>query len=326
MGLVGAIIVRPAMGTDYGYNHADTRFHREVLYFMTEMDPQIHYKVELGLPVDMTTYFATNWFVNGRNWPDVLAGAGVPWLPAQPYNCLPMMHPGEKTLVRYIGAGRDLHPMHFHGNDFDVIAEDGRLLTSDHSRGNDPTGPGPDLAWKATTISSVPGQTADFIWQWMAEKIGWDIYGHAGGETHPIGAPGAGDVICQDYTFALNAAIGAGQDVSNPPDSIQNPLYRAALEDALLDPFNYEYCPDHGVPVPVILPERDSVTYGDVYTGNPFLGGLGDLPPGHAGLNSFGGYFFIWHSHTEKEITSNDIFPGGAITFMIVAPWEVDLD
>jgi hypothetical protein len=92
-----------------------------------------------------------------------------------------------------------------------------------------------------------------------------------------------------------------------------------------LDPFTGEFCPDHGVPFPVILPERDSVAYGQVYSGSPFLGGQGNLPPGHPGLNDLGAYFFIWHSHREKELTSNDIFPGGTISFMIVAPAGADI-
>jgi len=28
--------------------------------------------------------------------------------------------------------------------------------------------------------------------------------------------------------------------------------------------------------------------------------------------------FFMWHSHTERELVNNDIFPGGMMTMMIV--------
>ncbi len=283
MGLLGVLIVRPAMGANFAYNHADTEFNREFLYLMTEMDPQIHYYVESGQwdQIDMSDYFATNWFVNGRNFPDLLADPGVPWLPTQPYNAQPIMHPGDKTLIRYIGGGRDLHPMHFHGNDFDAIAVDGRMLSSG-------PGAGPDLAWKATTIQSVPGQTLDFIWQWTGEKLGWDVYGHVAG------------------------------DPSNP-----------GCNDGDVDGFDdqtSEYCADHNKPFPVILPERDSVAFGELYPGSPFLGGVGELPPGHPGLNAIGAYMLIWHSHTEKEITSNDVFPGGAITFMFVVDHSIPLD
>ena len=227
--------------------------------------------------IDTTAYFPTNWFINGRNWPDVMSPSYVPWLPTQPYNCQPQMHPGETVLARVVGAGRDLHPLHLHGNNFRTIAVDGRLLSSG-------PGNGPDLAWSGVTLTVVPGQTADVFWTWNAQKLGWDIYGHAGGE------PG----ICVGYI------------PGNPA--------------TYFDPVTKEYCPDHGVPFPVILPGRDAMTFGPFYSGSPFLGAGGDLNPGNPGLNAAGGYFYMWHSHTEKELTSNDLWPGGLVSFMIVQP------
>jgi FtsP/CotA-like multicopper oxidase with cupredoxin domain len=268
MGLVGALIVYPAGGGSAAYNHPESAYDREFLYLLTEMDPDIHYAAEDGAydQIDTTKFFATNWFINGRNFPDVMTDPGVPWLPSQPYNCQPRMHPGEKVLIRMIGAGIDGHPMHFHGNDFETIAIDGRLLSSG-------PGNGPDLAWKATTIRSVPGQTADMLWTWTGEGLGWDIYGHA---------PGDAPVPGEDMEF-------------------------------------------HGVEFPVVIPPRDVLTFGQFYSGGPFLGGGGDLPPGDPGLNSNAGYFYMWHSHTEKELTSDDIWPGGLVSFMIVEHPNVPL-
>jgi FtsP/CotA-like multicopper oxidase with cupredoxin domain len=269
MGLVGALIVRPAAfdpatpATWTAYGDPGTLYEREFLYLLTEMDPQIHRYVEFGQfdQVDTTNYFATNWFINGRNFPDLMADAFVPWLPTQPYNCQPRMKPGERVLIRFVGAGRDLHPMHLHGNNFSAIAVDGRVLSS--TGGNNP-----DLEWKATTKKVVPGQTADLLWTWNAQNLGWDIYGHAPGDPTEPG----------------------------------------------------EFLADHGKPFPVILPARDDLSFGAFYSGSPFLGGKGSLPPEHAGLNANGGFFYMWHSHTEKELTSNDIWPGGYVTFMIVEP------
>ena len=34
----------------------------------------------------------------------------------------------------------------------------------------------------------------------------------------------------------------------------------------------------------------------------------------------------MWHSHTEKELTSNDIWPGGLVSFMIVEHPSVVID
>ena len=79
-----------------------------------------------------------------------------------------------------------------------------------------------------------------------------------------------------------------------------------------------EYAPDHGKPFPVIMPTNQDLTFGLWYSGSPFLGALGTLPPGEGGFNPNGGFFFMWHSHNEKEITNNDIFPGGLMTMIVI--------
>jgi manganese oxidase len=280
MGLVGALIVRAGQ-PNQAYNHSDSQYDREFLYLLTEMDPIIHRQVEFGFwdQIDTTRYFATNWFINGRNWPDVLSDPYIPWLPTHPYNCLPRMHPGEKVLLRVIGAGRDIHPMHYHGNNFETIAVDGRLLSS-------APGSGADLAWQDNTIRVIPGKTADLIWTWTGAYLGWDIYGHT---------PGDGSSC-----------------IDNDGDDF--------------DDVTWEYCPDHNRPFPVLIPDFRSLVFGPYYSGSPFLGGTGELAPGEPGLNSNGGFFYMWHSHTEKELTSNDIWPGGLVSFMIVEHPDVVID
>jgi hypothetical protein len=79
-----------------------------------------------------------------------------------------------------------------------------------------------------------------------------------------------------------------------------------------------EWCADHGKAFPVILPNQQDVAFGEYYSGTPYLGTFGVLPQGHPGLNENGGYFHIWHSHSEKEITTNNVFPGGMKTFLII--------
>lgn len=81
-----------------------------------------------------------------------------------------------------------------------------------------------------------------------------------------------------------------------------------------------EYAPDHGKKIPVALPALQDMTFGGFYSGSPFLGAFGDLPPGEGGLNLDGGMFYMWHSHAEKELVNNDIAPGGMMTMMIVEP------
>jgi len=267
MGLVGAIIVRPPVANQT-YGHAATAYDHEYLFLLTEMDPNVHNMVELGQMnlVDNTTSRQVLWFINGRNAPDTMAETNVPWMPTQPYNCLPRMHPGEKILMRVINAGRDLHPFHHHGNNATVIGRDGRMLES-------APGTGPDIAASDFTIKTVPGQTYDALFEWTGKGLGWDIYGHAPGDP--------------------------------------------------MEP--NEYAADHGIALPVVLPNQTDLTFGGFYSGSPYLGAFGALPPGQGGLNLNAGYFFMWHSHTEVELTNNDIFPGGMMTMVIIEPHGVPI-
>ncbi len=77
---------------------------------------------------------------------------------------------------------------------------------------------------------------------------------------------------------------------------------------------------DHGKPFPVLLPDNKSLTIGAMWSGSPYLGDMGSLPPGEGGLNPNAGFSFMWHSHKEKEMTSNNVFPGGMMTMFIVVP------
>jgi len=267
MGLVGALIVRPT-GFNHmaptAYAHPDSAYDREVLFLETEMDPNIHIAVEQGDPVPLDEWWAVNWFLNGRCAPDTMLAVKNPLLPHQPYNCMPMIHPGEKLLMRLISAGRDSHPFHTHGNNFDIIARDGRLLQS-------APGAGADLLVSDFTITVPPGGTADTIFTWTGAGLGWDIYGH---------------------------------DPNDP-----------------LEPD--EYAPDHGKPFPVTLPTDQELTFGGMWSGSPFLGLLGTLPPGEGGNNPNAGYTYMWHSHNEKEMVNNNIFPGGLMTMLMIVDHSV---
>ena len=291
MGLVGALIVRPTgyvVGTlashldRRAYEQTGTRYDRENLFLLSEMDPAIHFEVysqvfsNRPVAVDTSTIRPSMWFINGRNAPDTLLEDHVDWLPTQPYNAMPRMHAGERLLMRVVSAGRDLHPFHHHGNHATPIARDGRVLES-------APGVGPDLSSPDFTVRAIPGQTMDLIFEWTGKGIGWDVYG----------------------TTALN-----GHTCNNPTG---------------FDTITREWCPDHNKPIPVIIPGELDIRFGESYSGSPYLGVVGVLPQGHPGLNVTGGYFHMWHSHNEKEITTDNIFPGGMMTMLIVEPWSVVL-
>jgi|GEM_PF-120830 len=300
MGLVGTIIVRPtgyAQGTREShparkaYQQPGTDYDRETLFVLSEIDPAIHWtvygQVMSGMPVqvDTTDIHPSIWFINGRNAPDTLLDEFVYWLPTQPYNALPRMHPGERLLMRVVNAGRDLHPFHHHGNHATPIARDARVLSSDPNN----TALAPDLSSPDFTVRAIPGQTMDLIFDWTGKGIGWDIYGQAADNPH----------VCT-------------------PDA--NGYHSVATDK------NYrEWCADHNKPIPVTVAGQLDLSYGESFAGSPFLGMTGSLPQGHPGLNSSGGYFHMWHSHNEKEVTTDDIFPGGMMTMLVIEPWSVDL-
>ncbi len=291
MGLVGALIVYPGdpdtavqayddtAPADQSGNPAGSQFEEEYLFFLSEMDSEIHDLVEQqGVQaVDdsgrLGYYFPNYWFINGRNAPDTMAESGVARLPTQPYSALTRTHPGDRVLMRVIGGGHDMHPFHHHGQHARVIAVDGFPLQTAASAHF-------DLSHEVFTIQSLPGQTVDAILRWTGKDLGWDIYGHKAGD-------------------------GSTCTPSGPEH---------------LDPTTHEYCDDHRKPLPVVLPEALALANGPFYSGSPFLGQVGLMPPGDGGLNPNAGYTYMWHSHAEKEITNFDVFPGGMMTMLIVEP------
>lgn len=170
--------------------------------------------------------------------------------------------------------------MHHHANHSLIIGWEGQPLTSDPA--NIAT-VGADLAELAFSVLSAPGRTSESLYTWTGRELGWDIYG----DPTP-GTPTAHD--CTD---------GDGDN---------------------FDDTTWEWCPDHGIPPPAAIPTQQEWEPGNFYSGSPFLGQKGSLPPGLGSLNTDGSFFHIFHSHTEKEMTTNDVFPGGMMTFTVVVP------
>jgi manganese oxidase len=306
MGLAGTLIVYPENNPGHAYadtlpavqagNPASSQFDQEYLFFLSEMDSEIHDIVEQqGVQAvyesgRLSHYFPNYWFINGRNAPDTMAEnsrcitypvtengvqktlTSCGRLPTQPYGALTRTHPGDRVLMRVVGGGHDMHPFHHHGQHARIIAVDGYPLQT--------AGAQFDLSHEVFTIQSLPGQTVDAILRWTGKGLGWDIYGHKAGD-------------------------GSSCTASGPEG---------------LDSTTHEYCADHLKPLPVVLPEALALTNGPFYSGSPFLGQVGLMPPGDGGLNPNAGYTYMWHSHNEKEITNYDIFPGGMMTMLVVEP------
>jgi FtsP/CotA-like multicopper oxidase with cupredoxin domain len=135
-------------------------------------------------------------------------------------------------------------------------------------------------------------------------------------------APGAGpDLAWSDFT--VKAVPGATYDgiFEWTGKGLGWDVYGHAPGDPL-EP--HEWAADHGKPLPVTLPATQDLAIGGMYSGSPFLGAFGSLPPTQVTVNPNGGFFYMWHSHREKELTNFDIFPGGMMTMLVVDPHPMD--
>ena len=164
MGLFGALIVRPAMGGNFVYNRADSRFtpEEDFMALLSEVDPFQHQAVEMNKQYNMNNYRARYWLINGRGFPDSIADNFASWLPTQPYGALARIHPfgaghPYPAVERFINVGTEEYPFHPHGNNGLMIGRDGNPLESSS---------GQDLSYEKFAFNVGPGQTWDSIFRW----------------------------------------------------------------------------------------------------------------------------------------------------------------
>ena len=343
------------------YDHPDTCYDIEYLWQWGEIDPVIHTQAEAQVKATPTCtvprgclsvitepYHPRYFVINGRSMPDDMDADYAPNYPAQPYNGNPHMHPLDQVLVRTIGQGRWEHPFHEHANHVRILARDGNLILSQ----TDQTKLAGLMMFNTDTW---PGQAFDGIFYWSGKGLAWDIYGHTprliDGTVRPactaassmLGTSAACEPECKpDANGYFTRASGA-----IPPVFQKGPPY--ALQNASAASLNYgEWCADHehpleanpagqvGVGGAATLPDPLVATNGLWFNGTPYLGpdavtrsrGPTPLPPGGALQNPLpeSGIAFMWHSHNEREITTNDVFPGGMLMMMLVDPpvWYID--
>ncbi len=205
MGLYGVLVVRPAMGGNFAYNHASTQFNpaREYLVVLNEIDPELHRAVELNQTYDFSTFNDDYWTVNGRSFPDTISDNSVSWLPSQPYGALVKVEPYDPStnplpaLIRYANAGMVNHPFHPHGNHLRVIGRDGRLLR----------GPGgEDISFEDFTRTIGSGQTYDLLFRWD-DVDPWIT----GGAPVPVTIPGLQNLVFKDGVTFYSGDPNLGQ-------------------------------------------------------------------------------------------------------------------
>lgn len=73
-------------------------------------------------------------------------------------------------------------------------------------------------------------------------------------------------------------------------------------------------------PVPVTDPGWQNLVPGMYYSGSPYLGTMGPMPPGMSTMNECGEYYIIAHNHALFQLTSWGVPMTGPGTFMRVDP------
>jgi FtsP/CotA-like multicopper oxidase with cupredoxin domain len=336
------------------YDHPGSCYDREYLFQWAEMDSRIHRQaaaqvtalasctagaVGCSLSVQTEPYHPAYFLINGRSMPDLMDPNFAGEYPHQPYNANPHMHMGELTLVRTIGQGRWQHPFHEHANHVRILARDGNLVLSGSSTPiaytsgliGDAGATGRGLAGLLMfNTDTTPGESFDGIFYFTGRGLNWDPYGH-----HPVSS--SNDPL---------AMLTCTPDVNG---------YNSSAPTAV----NFmEWCQDHNKPVqvnpfgdvaaggPVTLPDPNVFTNGPWYSGSPYFGpdanlratmpacagtanaNCTTLQPANLQLNPANerGWAFMWHSHNEREITTNNVFPGGMLMMMLVDSREFVID
>ena len=317
------------------YDHARSCYDREYLFQFSEMDQNIHRQAEAqvlsaakitacasgpatpgcSLEVPTEPYHPTYFLINGRSMPDDMDSNYAPEYPHQPYNGNPHMHPGEQVLIRVIGQGRWQHPFHEHGNHVRILGRDGNLIVSQ----SDPNSLAGPLLFTTTT---TPGLAFDGIFYWTGRGLNWDAYGH-----NPTSSDALATLPCNPDANGYNTGVAAQSQINY-----------------------YEWCQDHNKPLqvapfgdvagggPATLPDPNLFTNGPWYGGSPYLGPdatirsagpTGSTPPSGTIANppqTEAGFAFMWHSHNEREITTDNAFPGGMLMMMLVDSREFVID
>jgi Multicopper oxidase len=343
------------------YDHPGSCYDREYLFQWAEMDTRIHRQalaqvtalngctagaVGCSLNVQTEPYHPAYFLINGRSMPDLMDPNFAGEYPHQPYNANPHMHMGELVLVRTIGQGRWQHPFHEHANHVRILARDGNLVLSGSTTNvtftsgltGDTGVAGRGLAGLLMfNTDTTPGESFDGIFYFTGRGLNWDPYGH-----HPVSS--TGDTL---------ATLGCTADVNG---------YNSGAPTAV----NFmEWCQDHNKPIqvnpfgdvpsggPATLPDPNVFTNGPWYSGSPYFGPdanlratmpacvgnpYGTANPANAGCTTLNpanlqlnpanerGWAFMWHSHNEREITTNNVFPGGMLMMMLVDSREFVID
>jgi FtsP/CotA-like multicopper oxidase with cupredoxin domain len=191
---------------------------------------------------------------------------------------------------------------------------------------------------------TTPGQAFDGIFYFTGRGLNWDPYGHHPGDT----ADPLASLPCTPDANGYNSSAPTALNFMEWCQDHNKPVQVNPFGDV----------PSGG---PVTLPDPNVFTNGAWYGGSPYLGPdaslrgnapacvgnpYGTIPnvgasgpnpananctnlnPSNLQLNPANerGWAFMWHSHNEREITTNNVFPGGMLMMMLVDSREFVID
>jgi len=314
------------------------------------------------LEVPTEPYHPGYFLINGRSMPDDMDPNYDSPYPHQPYNGNPHMHPGEQVLLRVIGQGRWEHPFHEHANHVRILARDGNLIltpdgkalagnlffTTDTFPGqafdgifyfsgrglnwdmfghnptsNDPlaklsctpdafgynTGfPSTDTTYSTAPVASVA--TAVNYYEWCQDH-------NKPLEANPFGdVPSGGPATLPNPNIFTNGAWYGGSPYFGPDATLRSDT--ALRNDGNGTAGALSGCTTGAT---VVSPGTTPAT------SNP-TPNCTNLQPSNTQANPANerGWAFMWHSHNEREITTNNVFPGGMLMMMLVDSREFVID
>src|SRR5262249_31735229 len=239
-------------------------------------------------------------------------------------------------------------PFHEHANHVRILARDGNLVLSGSTTNvNYTSGLGGDAPQPARGLAgtlmfntdTTPGEAFDGIFYFTGRGLNWDPYGH-----HLVSSPGdpLATLPCTADVNGYNSSATSAVNFFEWCQDHNKPVQ--------VNPFG-----DVGAGGPVTLPDPNVFTNGPWYSGTPYLGpdatlraampacvgnpyGIAPRNPAKAGCTPFDpanlqlnpaderGWAFMWHSHNEREITTNNVFPGGMLMMMLVDSREFVID
>jgi FtsP/CotA-like multicopper oxidase with cupredoxin domain len=145
-------------------------------------------------------------------------------------------------------------------------------------------------------------------------------YLNVGTETYPFHPHGNnGRVIGRDGNpLAVDAGNPASGDMSYEKFAVDiGPGQTYDVLSSWKDDQQYNNSTN---PVPVAVPQVANQIFGMFYSGSPYLGVSGTLPPGQQTLNQCGEFYIIAHNHALYQITSWGVNMTGPITYMRIDP------